>query len=199
LALLTATSGGALYRGNGIHFLSLVPMTSSNTALSTIIQALVQSWTRQSIVCPPVALPYVKQVAAANGVVLPPDFVQLYRAANGTPELYPNHMDENYCSFLPVEALKTELKDWLVITAEAATLERVGVTVFVDFMHRSWEYGFIGDANGGDYRIGIMPGADEFKVLTTSLTTFLQWYVGDADALYDYSHPFTELGRTAQS
>ena len=52
-------------------------------------------------------------------------------------------------------------------------------------MHRSWEYGFVVDASGEGYLIGSIPRADEFKVLTSSLTTFLQWYLADADELYE--------------
>jgi hypothetical protein len=158
-------------------------MHPSPDSLSEVLSVLLASWQRQGIACPP-SEGDVRQVAIANGVRLPADFVQLYRAANGTPELYPNEMDENYCSFLPVEALRTEEKRWRVLTAEAETMERAGVTVFVDYMHRSWEYGFLVEANGLDYRIGRLAGGSVFQVLTTSLSQFLRWYVADADELY---------------
>ena len=172
-------------------------MTTASPSLTESLQKLVQSWTRQGVACPPM-LPSCVRAATASNIVLPPDFVQLYSTANGTPDLYPNEMDENYCSFLPVEALRAATKEWLIISDERATLERVNVIAFVDFMHLSWEYGLITAANGKDYQIGIMPGNNEFKVLATSLAIFLQWYVEDADILYDYSHPFSELGRSAQ-
>lgn len=159
-------------------------MHSAHPSLSKILPVLIGSWQRQGIACPPAALPDIRRVAATNDVALPADFVQLYGAANGTPYLYPNYLDDRYCSFLPVEALRTEKKVWLVKTAGVTTPEQVGVTVFVDFMHRSWEYGFLVEANGQDYRIGWMPRDDEFEVLTNSLSTFLEWYVADADELY---------------
>ncbi|UOQ69481.1 hypothetical protein [Hymenobacter volaticus] len=153
---------------------------------------------RQAIACPSVGVPYVQQVITAHGVTLPADFVAFYSKANGTPELYPEGVDENFCSFLPVEALQTEVQEWLVVTAKAATRQQARVTVFISFLHACWEYGVLTEDQGEGYRIGILPGANEFVVLTTSLATFLQWYVEDADVLYDSSHPFTELGRAAQ-
>jgi len=170
-------------------------MHDSNELLEMIqIQAL--SWRRQGIACPPIKLSHAQAILAANRVVLPPDFVQMYCVANGTPELYPNWLDKNYCSFLPLEKLHTEYKKWVVVDTEAAKTDYLGVTVFVDFMHRSWEYGFIRDASAGTYKIGIMAGDSEFKVLTNSLATFLKWYLEDADTIYDYSHSFTDLGRS---
>jgi hypothetical protein len=164
-------------------------MTSFNSALAETLTALSGFWKRQGVACPPLDLLYVLKVSAENGVVLPPDFVQMYCALNGTPELYPNWVDDNFCSFLPIEALHTELKKLLVVTAEGAKVEHAKVTLFVNFMHHSWDYGFIADADGEDYQIGIMPVDDVFKVLTTSLKTFLNWYVEDADILYDSNYP----------
>lgn len=167
-------------------YVSLIfAMTALSTTLSANIQALVQRWTRQHIACPPAAMDYVHQVAATNRVALPPDFIQLYSTANGTPALYPNWLDENYCSWLPVEALQTESREWTVVTDEGVIRGKADVTVFVDYMHRSWEYGFIAHENGEGYLIGIIPTADLFKVLTLSLDTFLQWYIADADELYE--------------
>jgi hypothetical protein len=71
-----------------------------------------------------------------------------------------------------------------VTTAGVEVPERAAVTAFASFMHRSWEYGYLVEPNGQDYRIGRMPGDKAFEVLTTSLNTFLQWYVADADELY---------------
>lgn len=159
-------------------------MTSSHISLSETLSVLTESWRRQGIVCPPALLADVRREATTNGVALPADFVQLYSSANGTPELYPNELDERYCSFLPVEALRSEENVWRVTTAGMEAPERAVVTVFVSFMHRSWEYGFLVEPNGQDYRIGRMPGDNAFEVLTNSLSTFLQWYVADADELY---------------
>lgn len=165
-------------------------MSSSATTLPEILAVLRLFWQRQDVACPPASLPYVQEVAAANGVVLPPDFEQMYCTVNGTPELYPNYLDKHGFSMLPVEALLPEHREFLVIEAQTAVRERLAVMVFVDYMHRSWWYGFVVDANGETYRIGIMPTNGVFKVLTTSLTEFLQWYVEDADALYDSDYTF---------
>ena len=159
-------------------------MPSSRLSLSETLVVLTESWQRQGIACPPAALADIRLVAATNGVVLPADFVQLYSTANGTPELYPNELDEQYCAFLPVEALRSEANEWAVITTEVEAPERAEATVFVNYMHRSYEYGFLVEANGQDYRIGRMAGGKSFQVLTHSLSAFLQWYVIDADELY---------------
>jgi hypothetical protein len=159
-------------------------MPSARQSLSEILSVLTESWRRQGIACPPAALADVRRAAASNGVVLPADFEHLYTAANGTPDLYPNELDERYCSFLPLEALRSEANVWTVRTAGVEMSERATVTAFVDFMHRSWEYGFLVEANGQDYRIGRLPGGQAFEVLTTSLSTFLHWYAADADELY---------------
>lgn len=162
-------------------------MSSHTVTLPEILAVLRLFWHRQGIACPPLDLPYIRTVVEANGIRLPPVFEQMYCAVNGTPELYPNYMDENYCSFLPVEELRAEERELLVLMGENRTREVVPVMVFVDFMHRSWEYGLIVDANGRDYRIGIMPTRSSFQVLSNSLTTFLMWYVEDADILYTYN------------
>ena len=159
-------------------------MPPAHPSLTEILTVLTESWRRQGIACPPAPLADIRRVATASGVVLPADFMQLYRTANGTPELYPNYLDEQYCSFLPMEALRSEENVWAVKTAGVEAPEQAAVTVFVDYMHRSWEYGFLVDPNGQDYRIGRMPGEKEFEVLTNSLSTFLQWYVADADEFY---------------
>ncbi|WP_324679281.1 hypothetical protein [Hymenobacter sp. GOD-10R] len=163
-------------------------MLAPDPTLAIMLSALSAFWKQQAITCPPVELPYVQAIAEANKVILPPDFEQLYRTVNGTPDLYPNFLDDRYCSFLPVEALRTEEKEVLVIACNTATLKTERVTVFVDYMHRSWEYGFIVNDNE-NYQIGIIPTNDVFKVITTSLATFLEWYIADADVLYDYRYP----------
>ncbi|PJJ53023.1 hypothetical protein [Hymenobacter chitinivorans] len=164
-------------------------MIPSNNSLAASIMELRQFWQRQAIACPPADLAYVRQVAATNSVVLPPDFELLYSTVSGPPQLYPNYMDENGFSLLPVEALRTENKAVLVRTSHSAIQGQAAITEFVDYLHRSWVYGFIADADGSGYRIGIMPTKQVFKVLTTSLAEFLAWYVADADVLYDYEEP----------
>ncbi len=160
-------------------------MLSISNDLRIAVDRLSRFWQGQSIFSPSLELPYVEKMALARGLALPPDFVYLYCSANGTPELYPNHMDVNYCSFLPVEALCINHRKIRVTTEGRATSEQAGVIVFVDFMHRSWEYGFIPNADGVGYRIGIVVNPNEFKVITTSLAEFLSLYVADSDILYD--------------
>ncbi|MFD2717117.1 hypothetical protein ACFST9_00220 [Hymenobacter monticola] len=61
------------------------------------------------------------------------------------------------------------------------------LTVFVDYMLTSWEYGLLPAASGTGYEIGILPVRSVFKVITTSLATFLNLYLEDAPVRYDYN------------
>ncbi|WP_400191261.1 hypothetical protein [Hymenobacter sp. B81] len=162
----------------------------TDPALSAVLADLASSWQRQGIAGPALPAAYVKEVCAVRGLILPPDFHQFYCAVNGTPGLYPNWLDEKGFSFLPIEALETRRGLLHIIPDNVTTKARQQVTVFVDYMHRSWEYGFIAAENETGYLIGIIPSEGIFKVLTSSLTTFLAWYLRDADELYDYGSDY---------
>ncbi|TGE21390.1 hypothetical protein E5K00_13960 [Hymenobacter aquaticus] len=168
-------------------------MISSATTLPEILVVLRLFWRRQGIAGLPIPLLSVREIAAVHGLVLPPDFEQLYSTVNGMPQIYPSDMDENGFSVLPVEALHPQQQDFLVIHDQKARHEQMAVTVFVDYLQGCWWYGFAADASGETYRIGIMPAKGVFKVLTTSLAEFLQWYVEDADALYHSDYTFETL------
>jgi hypothetical protein len=120
---------------------------------------------------------------------LPADFEHFYRAPAGGARALPRYAMEEDFHFLTVAELHACEKDWLVVSGAGAAKEWARVTVFVDFMETSWEYGVMADPAGG-YRIGILAWPGEFKVITRSLATFLCLYLEDALVLYDHRNPY---------
>lgn len=162
----------------------------SNAILLATLDALHQHWRHQSLL--PALKPTADVVAIAkrNGVSLPADFSALYQCANGMALTGYRDFDEEGFYFPPVEALRCETQDLLVYSGRGVDRVATTLTVFVDYMHTSWDYGFIPTASGTGYEIGIRPCLGEFKVITTSLATFLNLYLEDALVLYDYRNPY---------
>jgi hypothetical protein len=120
---------------------------------------------------------------------LPADFEHFYRAPVGGARALPLYAVEENFHFLTAAELRSCEQDWLVVSGAGAAKERARVTVFVDFMETSWEYGVMADPVGG-YRIGFLAWPGEFKVITRSLATFLCLYLEDAPVLYDHRNPY---------
>lgn len=162
----------------------------SNAILLATLDALQQHWQHQSIL--PALEPTADVVAIAqrNGVSLPADFAALYQRANGMALTGYQDFDEEGFYFPPVEALRSEPQELLVYSGRGVDRVATTLTLFVDYMHTSWDYGFIPTASGTGYEIGIRPCLGEFKVITTSLATFLNLYLEDAMVLYDYRNPY---------
>lgn len=120
--------------------------------------------------------------------MLPDDFVQLYRCSNGmhlNTEQYQD-FDDNYFYFLCAEELRSERKELVIESMRGVETIATDVIVFVDYMHWSWQYGFVANPYGDGYLIGIMGTPNEFKVIISSLATFLNLYMEDAIVLYDH-------------
>ena len=126
-------------------------------------------------------------VAQANGVRLPSNFVQLHQCSNGMqPKRYCD-TDEKGFHFLSAEELRTEQRELVIDSMTGITTVSAEVTVFVDYMQWSWQYAFISNTATDEYQIGIMGNSNEFKVITSSLATFLSLYMENALVLYDWA------------
>jgi hypothetical protein len=163
-------------------------MRPSPKILSAVLEDLAEYWRNQAILAIPEKTGDAMAVAQANGVLLPPDFVQLYQCSNGMhPKRYCDTDEKGFC-FLAAEELRTEQRELVVDSMTGITVLSTDVTVFVDYMQWSWQYAFIPGAAGDGYQIGIMATSTNFKVITSSLATFLSLYMEDAQVLYDYGH-----------
>lgn len=158
----------------------------SNAILLATLDALCEHWHRQSLL--PTAGPTADAAALAqqHGVTLPADFIAFYRRANGMTVTSTKDTDDEGFYFLPVEALRATTEDLRVYSGRGVHQVVATLTVFADYLHASWWYGFIPAASGTGYEIGILPARGVFKVITTSLATFLNLYLEDAQVLYDY-------------
>ncbi|WP_210517625.1 SMI1/KNR4 family protein [Hymenobacter terricola] len=165
-------------------------MQDFNNKLAEVLSVLSQFWLNQSIVSPASELQYVRAVSQEKGIKLPADFEQFYCSLNGMPAIAPHDMDSEGYAFWPIEQLRPVQKEWVVITAEAATVEFATAVIFVDYLISCWEYGFMPNESGEGYRIGILASGNEFKVISASLVEFLNLYMLDADVLYDWKNPF---------
>lgn len=161
-----------------------------NAILAATLDALQQHWQNQSLLPAPDPTADVVAIAQRNSVTLPADFAAFYQRANGMALTYPNDFDAEGFYFPPVEALCSCPQELLIYSGRGVDQLTTMLTVFVDYMHTSWEYGFIPTASGTGYEIGIRPSRGEFKVITTSLATFLNLYLEDALVLYDYNNPY---------
>lgn len=164
-----------------------------NTILLATLDALCQHWQAQSLLPAPDLTADVVALAKRNGVSLPADFAALYQRANGMALTGYQDFDKEGFYFPPVEALRSEPQELLVCSGRGPEgVERVTttLTMFVDYLHTSWDYGFIPAASGTGYEIGIRASLGEFKIITSSLATFLNLYMEDALVLYDYRNPF---------
>jgi hypothetical protein len=162
----------------------------SNAILLATLDALQQHWQHQSLLPALEPTADVVTIAKRKGVWLPADFAALYQRANGMALTGYQNFDKNGFYFPPVEALRAEPQALLVYSGRGIERLTTTLTVFVDYLHTSWEYGFIPMASGTGYQIGIRPCLGEFKVITTSLATFLNLYLEDALILYDYRNPY---------
>ncbi|MFC6221961.1 hypothetical protein ACFP2F_01810 [Hymenobacter artigasi] len=169
-------------------------MPHSIKILSATLEVLADYWRDQGIIAVADKSWNLQAVARANGVTLPDDFVHLYNCSNGmrlNAELYQD-FDKDYFYFLSAEELRTETRDLIVDSMRGIEKRSTSVTVFVDYMHCSWEYGFIPNPTGAGYLIGIIGDIKTFKVITSSLATFLSLYMEDAQVLYDHQVSATD-------
>lgn len=112
-----------------------------------------------------------------NGFVnLPVDFVLFYKYINGT-----NDYDKEEFIFYKVQNL--------ISLGQKFDLEKSNdlydIVIFADYMHQSWWYGFR-IINKYQYEIGIIPSSQKFKLITKSLTEFIEFYLKDSVMLYNF-------------
>jgi hypothetical protein len=166
-------------------------MPHSLKILSAVLEALADYWREQAIFAQPDKSWNPQAVALANGVTLPNDFAQLYRCSNGMDlncEPYQTTDKEGFY-FLSAEELRVEQLELVIDSISGTETITTDVIPFFDYMHCSWQYAYIHNPSGDGYRIGIMATPNSFKVITSSLATFLSLYMEDAQVLYDYSRP----------
>lgn len=168
-------------------------MAHSIKILSAVLEVLADYWRDQAILAVPDKSWNPQAVARANGVTIPDDFVALYTCSNGMNLSVEcsQSTDKAGFYFLPVEELLTEQRELVVDSMSGTATITTNVTPFFDYMHWSWQYAFILNSTGDGYQIGIMSTDTSFKVITSSLATFLNLYMENAQVLYDYSRPWT--------
>jgi hypothetical protein len=163
-------------------------MPHSVKILSATLEVLAGYWRAQAILAVPDDSWNPQAVARTNGATLPADFVQLYNCSNDmglNHELYQT-TDKNGFYFHSAEELRAEYCELVIDSMRGTETVSANVMVFVDYMHCSWEYGVIPDPNSTGYLIGIVGNPSQFKAITSSLATFLNLYMEDAQVLYDH-------------
>jgi hypothetical protein len=139
------------------------------------IESLISHW-KKSNVYSPSKEPFLLDYRLGNkGIKLPEDFKYLYQFVGGTTDLD----DEMFFFFAPDE-LTTMGAKFSLGNADPFR----DIVIFIDYMHASWWYGFRVTDDG--YEIGIIPMENKFKVITNSLTDFINLYISDSEILYDY-------------
>jgi hypothetical protein len=111
-----------------------------------------------------------------KGISLPSDFSSFYMQLNGMDD-----EDEEGFRFYKIDEILT-MGDMFSLSPCDTLAE---IVVFGDYMQSSWWYGFRILA-ADNYEIGIIPVPQKFKVISTSLTEFLNLYLKDSTKLYDY-------------
>ncbi|MBH8570171.1 hypothetical protein KB206_14870 [Microvirga sp. STS02] len=167
-------------------------MPNSIKILSATLEVLADFWRDQAILAVPDKSWNPQAVAQANGVTLPDDFVALYTCSNGMNLSLERSQSTDKAGFysISVEELRTEQRELVVDSMSGTETIITSVTPFFDYMHWSWQYAFIPNPTGDGYQIGIMSTDTSFKVITSSLATFLSLYMENAQVLYDYSRPW---------
>lgn len=107
-------------------------------------------------------------------IVLPSDFVFFFKTVNGMESLYPNETDQAGFLFYPLNKIEAKKNGQSEI-----------YLIFVDYMHRSWQY-YLKILESDNYEIGITATEASFKKITNSLTDFLEYYMSDDEVLYDW-------------
>lgn len=119
-------------------------MQHSLNVLLAVLEELEEHWRSQAILAGPDNARNPQAIAQANGVTLPDDFIHLYDCSNGmrlNAELYQD-FDKNCFYFLSAEELRTEQRDLVIDSMRGIQAITTNVTVFVDYMHWSWQYGY---------------------------------------------------------
>jgi len=139
------------------------------------VEKLINHWKKSNVYSPPGDLFLIEQMLKSKNIQLPDDFKHLYRFVGG-----PTEEDSEFFYFYPPEELATMGS----LFSLSKNDQFYDVVVFVDYMQSSWWYGFKMTDDG--YQIGIISSKDRFKVITDSLSDFINLYVEDSGILYNW-------------
>lgn len=157
-------------------------MSARNNLIANI-ERLIVYWKDQEITTTKLSAFEIEAFEKWRHIRLPNDFKEYYQRANGMKSYYPNDTDTEGFLFYPLENL-ISFGDEFSAKTENAGLSRT--YIFAEYMHKSWWYGVKLDDMNETYEIGIIPDKERFKSITTSLTVFIDLYLQDAAALYQY-------------
>jgi len=143
------------------------------------IEKTISFWRGQDIPIIPKAIEEIRHLNQTKALHLPHDFIELYRRANGIP--FPPESDAEGFTFYPVETIVSAREE----LGADAPLGKRKIYIFSDYLVKCWFYGYE-VMDDGSYTIGIIPADYKFKVITKSLTEFLELYMVDSETLYDY-------------
>lgn len=141
------------------------------------ITELINYWKTQNIPVTGTSNEEIGRVVLEKSMVLPDDFKNFYCTVNGMNSI--SSGDAKGFLFYPVQA---------IITANQKLENPISLThvlIFAAYQTKSWWYG-VEVKEDGNYSIGLVSPKGTFKVITNSLTTFIELYLKDAPKLYDY-------------
>lgn len=157
-------------------------MSTRNNLIANI-ERLIVYWKDQEITSARLTSQEMEAFQRWRSIQLPQDFKEYYQRANGMKSYYPNYTDTEGFLFYPLENL-ISFGDEFSVKAENAGLKRT--YIFAEYMHKSWWYGVKLNAMNQTYEIGIIPDKERFKPITASLSEFIDLYLRDEAALYQY-------------
>jgi len=151
--------------------------------LKSNINRLIDYWKEQGLAITPNSLRSIDAFESKKHIHLPDDFKEYFSMVNGMSSYYPNDIDNEGFLFYPLEELVTLQEEF---STEVDVDCNSCILIFAEYMHKSWWYGIRLNDISGTYEIGIIPDKERFKSITTSLSTFIDLYLQNASALYQY-------------
>lgn len=140
------------------------------------LNKVINHWKEEDILSTNSQSTFVNVALSENKIVIPSDFIKLYKESNGTSD----YDSESFKFYQYGELITMTAKFSLSLISPLNE-----VIIFADYMQESWWYGFRVNKHG--YEIGIIPEANTFKVISNSLFEFLNLYLSDSSKLYDYN------------
>ena len=141
-----------------------------------LINRLLDYWNKANVRSSELSINEKIHILIEKGISMPNDFKFFYLQLNGMED-----EDEEGFRFYKIDEILTMGERFSLTPYN--TLAKI--IVFGDYLHSSWWYGFR-ILTGDRYEIGIIPFPQKFKVISTSLTEFLNLYLEDSPRLYDH-------------
>lgn len=147
------------------------------------IEKLISYWKNQSITSEKLSPDKIEEFEKWRHIQLPQDFKEYYKRANGMKLYYPNDTDAEGFLFYSLENVISAEDEF---EGKGDELSFNPIYIFAEYMHKSWWYGLKLNDMKDTYEIGIIPYVNRFKVITNSLSEFIDLYLQDSSMLYDY-------------